>query len=168
MAAAGKARMILRGLAAQHLQGWLPGNDHQAAISAVVAGAGGWSEDAGWGQVVPTGVGIWPDHGTHERCDALTFVTWAQVLAVVARGCGDGRREAYEAAYTTFGRWVHRDRWMPGEDHATKAERYAAESGPSYTEAHRGIRATTAAIIEHGCQTEAVQEALFDIGPGKG
>jgi hypothetical protein len=56
---------------------------------------------------------------------------------------------------------------VPGEDHAAKAERYAAEPGPSYTEAHRGIRASTAAIIEYGCLTEAVQGALFDVGPGK-
>lgn len=167
MAPAGKARMIRRGLAAQHLQGWLPGNNHKAAISAVVAGAGGWSEDAGWGQVVPTGVGIWPDYCTHQRRDALTFVTWAQVLEVVARGCGEGRREAYEAAYATFGRWVHRDGWVPGEDHAAKAERNAAEPGPSYTEAHRGIHATTSAIIEHGCRPEAVQGSLFDLAPGR-
>ncbi|MDN5920045.1 MAG: hypothetical protein L0I76_33925, partial [Pseudonocardia sp.] len=55
---------------------------------------------------------------------------------------------------------------MPGEGNAAKAERYGTEPGPSYTDAHRGIRAPpTSAIIEHGCLTEAIQGALFDVDP---
>jgi len=30
------------------------------------------------------------------------FVTWAEVLALIERGCADGHREACETAYRTW------------------------------------------------------------------
>ena len=94
------AALIIRGLSGQHLHDWLPGQDNRAAIAAAVTSRHEWS-GSGYARVTGDGIGEWPTVASSyaaRRSDAVLFVTWAEVLEVVERGCADGHRERYEAA----------------------------------------------------------------------
>lgn len=100
-----RARAIIRGLGGQHLIGFLPGQDNKAAISKAVGGGAGWASRGVLGHVTRRGVGEWPASVARQQGEpgnALAFLTWGEVLDVVARGCAGGHREAYEAAYAAW------------------------------------------------------------------
>jgi hypothetical protein len=87
-----KAALIRKGRGGQHLSPWLPGGDHKAARSLAVQGWAGGS----WGQTEPKGIR-----------GAAGFVTWAEVVEVVERGCRvPGLRQAYEDAYADWCAWA--------------------------------------------------------------
>ncbi len=108
-----EADLIIRGLGSQHLAGFLPGHNNQAAISSARSGALGWTSPGGpYGNVTRDGIGIWDTaehHSLRKPARAVLFVTWDRVLLVVAAGCGEGRRDEYEAAYRA---WAERCRWQ--------------------------------------------------------
>jgi hypothetical protein len=151
------AALIIQGLNGEHLRGFLPGNDHKQTIAHTVSAQHAWSgHSIGHGAVTHQGIGLYASCRWQEQTKdrALMFVTWREVLEIVERGCADGRREAYEAAFAAFMAWA-RDAhdYAPGAtpppvDHA----RYALVTD--------GIRTTTAAIITHGCEPGTHQLAL--------
>jgi hypothetical protein len=159
------ADLIVRGLNGQHLHGFLPGNDNKAAISRAVASKHGWSgPGSGWSQVGPDGIGEWPYLGgtsarvVRRRRDAVLFVTWQEVLDVIARGCSDGYRARYEAAHAAWG--------------AACAAWQDCKPGPSAPVPwvdQGGINETGDALIRHGCEPPGVapdvlvQGELFEI-----
>jgi hypothetical protein len=145
--------LIIRGLGGQHLHGFLPGNDNKAAIAAAVASMLGWSSTGVYGNVTRRGIGEWAHYGHHSErksADAIVFVTWADVLEVVARGCADGHREAYEVARTAWCAQI-------GGYHPARGQL----GGYPGTAATRWLREATAALIRHGCQQTAAQGTLF-------
>jgi hypothetical protein len=157
-----RAALIITGLGGQHLAGFLPGADNKAAISQAVASQHGWSGSAGtWGQVARKGIGLWREVKDREPATAVLFVTWAEVLEVVARGCEGGRREAYEAAYRLFGEWARVSAWVPGETEQQRAEREATVDPTLYARAHDGIHEATAEIIVHGAEQAEEQLKMF-------
>jgi hypothetical protein len=96
--------LVLKALGGSHLARWLPGTEESGAVAAAVAGRGGWmNQDGTWGQVISAGVGVWPAGERRPRPGAaLVFLPWAEVLRVIAAGCGDGHRDRYEAAHREF------------------------------------------------------------------
>jgi hypothetical protein len=159
-----KARPILRGLSGQHLYGFLPGNDHKAAISHAASGYHGWGGggQSQWGQVTRKGIGLYDSiEGTRDERNAVVLITWREVLGVIAKGCTDGRREAYEAAHDAWNE--HHGRW-PAWDPKRRTSRTHAEIIERQEEYRRvtdGIHETTGAIIKAGCSLEPVQPELF-------
>jgi hypothetical protein len=152
-----RASLILHALSGHHLCGWLPGNDHKAARSAVVTGGGGWTDGGGrWGQVIAEGVGLFPSLiRSRKPADAIAFIRWAEIAQVVERGCGDGRRGAYEAAFVGFNQWVRDTMAPPGATPAPTDVDY-------YRRVHHALWETTRAIIENGSQdVEPVQGTLL-------
>ena len=100
-----KARLILRALSGNHLYGFLPGNDHKNAISHAVGTHHEWSGPEECGRVTKRGI------ETFDSLDVMYggqlvrsgwLILWSDVLDVVARGCTDGRREAYETAFAAW------------------------------------------------------------------
>jgi hypothetical protein len=161
-----RAHLILHGLGGSHLHGWLPGNDSKTAMSLARSRMSGGSDGAGhWWGVTRDGVGSWPQDAAvpRKRAEAVRFVTWAEVLDVAARGCGGGRREAYEAALEVFWAWARQEAWVPGESGAQKKQRQAGMDLISYSTAHDGIHEATEAIIVAGCAgvRVPVQQELF-------
>jgi hypothetical protein len=146
------ATLIIQGLSGQHLHGFLPGSDNKGAISHAVSSKHGWSgPGSGWGQVGPDGIGVWPClAGTSTRVgkrrDAALFVTWREVLAVIARGCTDGYRERYEAAYAAWGAAVN-EAWKDYKPGQSKPVPWVDQGA---------INETKAALIRHGCEPPAV------------
>lgn len=146
------AGLIIKGLNGQHLSGFLPGSDNKAAISATIASVLGWCGGGVYGNVTRHGIGEW-DHFAHhsdrKRRDATRFVSWDEVLQVVARGCADGHLEAYEAAAAAW--------------HAECGPYNPAKGTGGYPSdaATKRLHETTHALIRHGCQQTTVQEALF-------
>jgi hypothetical protein len=147
-----RAALIILGLSGEHLRGVLPGNDHKQAIAHAVSAQHAWSgHSIGHGAVTRPGIGLFASCRWQEQTKdrALMFVTWREVIEIVERGCADGRREAYEAAFAAFMAWARDDHdYPPGGtpppvDHA----RYGLVTD--------GIRTTTAAIITHGCESGA-------------
>jgi hypothetical protein len=132
------ADLIIGSLGSEHLYGLLPGNDRQAAVSRLVASKHYWS---GPGYAALGG----------RRTTALTFVTWAEALAIIERGCADGHRERYEAAHRA---------WCAGVREAYARWRPDADWFPA-TPAADAIQATTAALIRHGAGLTTVQDPLF-------
>jgi len=149
------ADLIIRGLSGEHLNGWLPGNDNRAAISHVVSSKASWSGPGmGWGEVHRDGIGEWPSgtrYGDRRRSAAALFVPWAEVLAIIARGCPGGHRERYEAAFRAWGAGVAKvwEGYRPGT--------VPFPETPDPGEIHR----TTVALIRHGCEQLEVQDALW-------
>ena len=102
---------ITRGLAGDEagpdLAGFLPGEDHAAAIAHAVAEAGEWRAVTWRGAVLREGIGVWKARSGNLRTtsrdpgDAELFLTWESVLAVIGRGCRDGNLERYAAASGT-------------------------------------------------------------------
>jgi hypothetical protein len=162
-----KAELILRGLSGQHLHDFLPGNDHKAAISHVASGHGGWGGGGSpyWGQVTRKGVGYYPNlTDARNEKNAVMFVSWREVIEVVAKGCSGGRREAYEAAYDAWNH--HHDRypyWEPGNYGRTRkrTEEEAEAEFEDYCRVTDAIRKTTRDIVEAGCSREPIQAALW-------
>jgi hypothetical protein len=153
---AGIATLIIRGLSGEHLHGFLPGNDNRAAVSHAVASKRGWSgSGSGWGQVGPEGIGEWPHlagaSARMRRRDAAVFVTWQEVLGVIARGCTDGYRQRYEAAYAA---------WSAAVDEAWKDYKPGQWAPVPWVE-QGGIDETKQALIRHGCEPPGVP------GPGE-
>lgn len=148
-----RAALIIRGLSGHHLHGFLPGQDNQAAITETVSSKHGWSGPlGGWCQVTRDGIGRWPC-GTGmtrgRRPDAVLFVAWDEVLGIIARGCEDGHRERYEAAYRA---------WCASVRPGPRGSGFTADDETPVHEA-------TAALIRHGCEqaeTVLVQGSLFD------
>jgi hypothetical protein len=113
----------------------------------------GWSSGGVYGNVTRRGIGEWPYYAHHsgrKPADAIVFVAWAEVLEVVARGCADGHREAYEAAYAAWCAEI--------VDYNPAAGRLGGYPGAAAT---RRLREATSALIRHGCQQTAVQDTLF-------
>jgi hypothetical protein len=82
------------------------------------------------------GGGLWPGLAQRNPAQAVEFVSWAKVLDVIARGCGGGRRQAYEAAYAIFGGWAELMQWIPGETEEQRREREATIDPTLYARAH--------------------------------
>jgi hypothetical protein len=144
------ATLIIQGLNGEHLHGFLPGNDNKGAISHAVSSKRGWSGPRmGWGQVIPTGVGEWPyatGGRSRKQQDASLFATWTEVLAVIERGCADGYRERYEAAYAAWGAAVN-EAWKDYKPGQSKPVPWVDPGA---------INETKAALIRHGCEPPAV------------
>jgi hypothetical protein len=157
------ADLIIRGLGGQHLHGLLPGNDNQAAISHAWSGHHGWSGPGEpFGEVTADGIGCWKGPGWtyHPRRPprtAVLFVTWPEILAIIARGCGEGRRAAYEAAYEQWGQRARS--WCA--DNLERSQRPGVYGPPVPYPDQALISETTAALIRHGCERIEVQDALF-------
>jgi hypothetical protein len=153
--APGRADLIIRALSGHHLHGFLPGNGNRAAISRAVSSGRSWSGPLeGWGEVRREGIGLWP-HAIRlvpaRPADAMLFLPWDEVLAVIARGCADGYRERYEAAHAAWCTAVHE----ASKDYRAGQVAWVDQSG---------IDETKAALIRHGCEEPAqvlVQGALF-------
>jgi hypothetical protein len=172
-----RAALISQGLSGQHLHGFLPGNDHKAAISEAVSSYHGWGGGGqGWGQVSRKGIGRFRDiTDTRDSSTAFQFVTWAEVLEVVESGCGNGRRENYETAFRNFNGWAARQPRVDANRYSGDADGHLACSKTQaefeaeraeYASVHDAIRSTTKAIIGAGCERELAQEALFEIDMG--
>lgn len=147
-----RARLIIRGLGGQHLWGFLPGRDNKEAVSAAVSSKRGWGVGPIHGQVGRDGIGEWPNSVAWRAAkpgNATLFVTWAELLEVVARGCADSYREQYEAAYAAWCAEIGPTDWS------------VPRCGYPSAEATRRLHEATAALIRHGCQCAVVQEALF-------
>jgi hypothetical protein len=165
--AAQQAQLILRGLSGEHLHGFLPGNDHKAAIAHAAPGNHGWGPELGdkWGQVTRKGIGIYPQLAdARDEKKAVMFVPWRVVLEIVAKGCQDGRREAYEAAYAE---WLEHHRRYPffepdNYPHWRKRTDEEAEvEFEDYCRVSDLIHTATRSIIEAGCAREPIQPALW-------
>jgi hypothetical protein len=140
-----KAALIRRGLGGQHLAPWLPGGDHKTARSLAAQGWAGGS----WGQTEAKGIR-----------GAAGFVTWREVREVVERGCrAGGLRQAYEDAYADWCGWARAGGYSPEDADWTGEQRAAHDHW--YRRTSDAIRATTGAIIEAGCRSDAEQETLF-------
>jgi hypothetical protein len=148
------ADLIIQSLGGQHLYGFLPGHNRPAAISRLVASK---HECCGPGfacAVTRDGIGEWATIDAARsgcRGTALTFVTWAEALAMIERGCADGHRERCEAAYRAWRDGVRQahNGWLPGAD-------WFPAIPPT-----DAIHATTAALIRHGADLTTVQDTLF-------
>jgi hypothetical protein len=141
-----QAALLWRGLSGHHIAGLLPGRDPQPAIHAIVCGHGGWTgpEAGPWGQVGRRGIGLYADlRDAWDERNPLVMVRWTEVVAVLAAGCGDGRRAAYAAALDRFGAWVR-----AGQPHDPEGAVLDA------------LHATTRAIIDAGCMAVAAPEQL--------
>src|SRR5579859_4179648 len=93
----------MRGLGARRLRGFLPGQDNRAAVAEAVASCPAWIHGGMRGRVTRNGLGEW---AAGARCgsrgEAVVYVTWREVLEIVARGCRDGLQGAYEAAWRGY------------------------------------------------------------------
>jgi hypothetical protein len=153
---AGIASLIIRGLSGHHLRGFLPGGDNRAAIARAVSSRHVWTGPGqGWGAVTREGIGLWPEDagfGNRRPSAAALFVPWAAVLERIARGCADGRRKRYEAAYAA---------WTADNAAAWKECHQPGQSGPVRWASQAGISQAAAALIRHGCREQLVQGELF-------
>ena len=86
-----------------------------------------------------------------EPADAVLFVTWRDVLAVIEAGCADGYRERYEQAYAQY---VADNR---AADEEWKAGRPAARRRPV---SDAGIYDATTALIRHGLDVQAARRSF--------
>jgi hypothetical protein len=92
------------------LPGFFPGADHDAAMAGVLETAAQSRITAYRVKAVAAGIGVWPERNgrqrtrDHDPSDAGLFLTWADVAAVIALGCGDGNLDRYMAAVTPAGR----------------------------------------------------------------
>jgi hypothetical protein len=71
------------------------------------------------------------------------FLTWPQILKIIADGCAGGRREAYETA-------LRADR-----------DAFKAKDWDAWRAACDAMRAAEETLIAHGCQAEPAQVTLF-------
>ncbi len=139
-----RIRLITGALAGQPLSRFMPGADNHAAIRAVVATWKSWTSDLGYAEVRPKGAGLWPEIlGDHTPGNAAVFLTWSQILEIIARGCTDDRCKAYEAARQAFRDTHDRKDW--------DAWRAACDA----------MAAAEQELISYGLQAEPVQDALF-------
>ena len=130
-----------------HLRDFLPGNDNRRAVAHSVASKHEWCGGGIWGRVTPDGIGEWSGSAgclTAKPRAALLFLTWAEVLEVIASGCHDGHREAYEDAFRT---------WSAQADASGPAGGWSADP----TILHQAEKA----LIRHGAEHAQVQEVLF-------
>jgi len=147
------AAVIRRGLVG-HLHGFLPGNDNKTAIARAVSSMLAWCSRGEYGDVTRRGIGVWVYYAHKSRrvpADAVLFVTWREVLAVIEAGCADGYRERYEQAYAQY---VADNR---AADEEWKAGRPAARRRPV---SDAGIYDATTALIRHGLDVQADKEPL--------
>ena len=147
------AAVIRRGLAG-HLHGFLPGNDNKTAIARAVSSMLAWCSRGEYGDVTRRGIGVWVYYAHKSRrepADAVLFVTWREVLAVIEAGCADGYRERYEQAYA---QWVADNR---AADEEWKAGRPAARRR---WVSDAGIYDATTALIRHGLDVQAGKKPL--------
>lgn len=99
-----RVRLITGAIAGQPLSRFMPGTESKSAIHAVVATWKTWVSDIGYAEVRAGGVGLWPAiRGDHEPGDATVFLTWPQILEIIARGCAGagGRRTRPPGRRTT-------------------------------------------------------------------
>ena len=148
--------LIIRALSGHHLYGFLPGQDRRAAITRLVASRHHWSGPGYWCAVTRAGIGDWGGAGLEVRLkerrrDAVAFVTWDEVLAVIERGCAGGRRAAYEAAYGA---------WCAGVRDAQAGRKPGDWPSPAAPDP-AAIDSATRDLIRHGCGRLEVQDALF-------
>jgi hypothetical protein len=155
-----EGKLILRALSGEHLHGFLPGNDQKAAISRAVGTHHEWAGGNTYGRVTRRGI------ETFDSLDAMfggshtLVIPWPEMLDIVARGCGDGRREAYEAAFAKWKEWAADDGYKitsakqpSDEELEARYERWNAVTEP--------LHATQAAIISAGCERQTLQPELF-------
>jgi hypothetical protein len=139
------ADLIIRALNGQHLHNFLPGNDNQGAISHSVGAKREWCGDGELGRVSSDGIGVWPSAaGWGTRRTATLFLTWPEVLEIIASGCHDGHRDAYEAAF--------RD-WSAQVEASGPAGCWFADTS--------ALHAAEKALIRHGAEQTQAQEVLF-------
>lgn len=147
----GPAGLIIRALGGtwDGLGAFFPGAGLRQAVTSVVACHRNWSGQGRMGEISAQGIGEWAwGAGVHSRGNALVWVTWPEVIAVIGRGCdGGGYRERYEAA---------RAAWD-----ALACSGSAKGVGPVVAE----LKAAGAARVRHGCEQPeplpAGQLALF-------
>jgi hypothetical protein len=101
-----KAKIILRPLSGGHLSNWLPGNDHKAAIAHGVGIHHEWMGGDQCGRVTTKGIEIFPSLDAMFARTPSDVIRWREVIEIVAVGCGEGRREAYEAAFARWNNWA--------------------------------------------------------------
>jgi hypothetical protein len=145
---------VIRGLSGEDIAGFLPGADHKQAIHHAVSGQHAWAGEGTWGKVTPKGIGIWSASGQDRPTDAVLFVSWQDVIEIIAKGCEGGRREAYEAAFGAFMAWARAEHDYPPGGSPKPTDHVV------YGKVTDGIRVTTAAIIRNGCVASVTQMAL--------
>jgi hypothetical protein len=154
-----KAQLILRALSGEHLHGFLPGEDHKAAISHAVSTHHGWAGGDQYGRVTKRGIETFSSVDEMYSGPPTLVIPWSEVLDIVAQGCTDQRREDYEAAYARWCGWVREDGYTIKSSRTSAEEREA--SYQRWSAASHGIYATTAAIINAGCERQTLQPELF-------
>src|SRR5215218_5599757 len=150
-----KAALILRALSGEHLHGWLPGNDHQGAISHAAGTMHEWVGGGQHGRVTRKGIATYPSLDAMFARTPDHLLPWREVVDIVAKGCSDGRREAYEAAFAKWNEWARDDGYSIKSSRTTPEEREARYQ--RWSEASDGIHDATRAIITAGCEREQVQ-----------
>jgi hypothetical protein len=155
-----KAALILRALSGEHLHGWLPNEDHKAAISRAVGTHHEWTAPKYCGRVTTKGIETYPSLDAMFVHNPSEVIPWREVIEIVAEGCGDGRRVAYETAFASWNQWAREDGYTiktakrPSDEEIDGSyQRWSAVSD--------GIHATTAAIINAGCARQTLQPELF-------
>lgn len=144
MTPAQKAEIIKTALSGYPIYDLLPGERNTAAIRKIAstryAGERGWMDF----------------QGIHDSRKG--FVSWDDLLGVIAQGCGEGRRAAYERAYDEWCAWTESNDG-PYLSAADRAERL------SWLErVTKATSETTAAIIDAGCERYVEPTPLFEIG----
>jgi len=98
-----RAGLIVRGLGGRRLRGFLPGQDNRAAIAEAVASCPAWIHGGTRGHVTRNGLGEWPARTpARTRAEAVVYLTWREVLEIVARGCREGMQAPYLAAWREY------------------------------------------------------------------
>ncbi len=167
-------QLVKRAVAGQHMRAFLAG-DRKSAVSAIVSSQAGWSDDGGYGQVSPKGVGLFSRAtGSHDPTKAQLFVTWAEVAAAIERGSRPELVEAFTAASTLWTAWCQAGGYgaHPYRNDMDEAEHAAADAHrEAYGRATRAVREATEAIIDAGyadAPSGPVQGDLLELLGGAG
>jgi hypothetical protein len=153
-----------------HLSGLLPGADNAAAVKGL-KGSSELSCSDYRHKLTKRGIEVWEP--ADSRRDVPTYVIrWDEVVAVVAKGCTDGRRERYEAAHHAYIEQADAplpDPWIPAyllkEQGKGTDWFYESPANQAHWAANsRTIRELTDAgyaIVAAGCAREPIQAALW-------
>jgi hypothetical protein len=161
-----KAALILRALSGEHLHGFLPGEDHKTAVSHAVGTHHEWGGGGQHGRVTKRGIETFDSLDAMFAHTASQVIPWREVLDIVAKGCGDGRRERYEAAFAGWSEHHRRFEFRYwGADECKRRRNRTDEEiqteRDDFARVSAGIRETTRAIITAGCEREVLQPELF-------
>lgn len=156
---------LIRHAVGSGLQGFLPGQNHQAAIAQRSGGM--WADGEGVGTITKAGVCWWPTLNG-SRTEKPTYVLpWRDVLDVIRKGSGDGNRERYEEAWQA---WADRNEEPlphPRTPDMSNDEYFGSEANQHHwdegTRTHRDKNRAAEAIISAGLErsVEMEQAVLF-------